>query len=135
MAEDKHVQLWETPATEFLTAVNETLGGEHKFTQLIDMIFVGTCSRGHGRGFFQLTAREFGNLQEGHFGPILKRNPEAKTILVISECCGQYHEHFQEALRLEHPEITWVFPEHSDYCDHKTVEKVARDLINAKLLS
>lgn len=135
MIVQKHLGFGETEVAEFLTLVNEVLGGEHSFTEPVDLIFVGTCSHGHGRGYFQHTTKEGGHLQEGHFKPILERNPNAKTILLVGECCGQYRPRFQEELRKEHPEINWLFPDHRDYCERTTVENIARDLIDAGVLS
>ena len=112
------------------------LGCEHSFTEPVDLIFVGTCSHGHSKGFFQHTTKELGEFREGYFTFVVRRNPRAKTILVISECCGQYSAEFQEGLRQEIPEIMWIFPRHTDYCAQDLrVAEVARDLIDAGIIS
>lgn len=129
------------PAEGFLEDLNVPLKDgapppypPYKFTRQIDIVIIGTCSYGHGRGWGDHTRSRYDDVpnQDYFAGPLDSYKP--KTVLLISECCGTYSQAFQRKLRKMYPEIEWIIPEVRDYGERIDRQDCAEDLLRAGIL-
>ena len=127
---------WSAAEGDFLSELKAVVPGEYMFAQSIDYIFVGTCSRAHGRGFFPQCVLPGGEPASDLFDGGNGIPDDAKVILMVSNCCGQYRESFQTEVRKRFPQITWLFPDHGDFMeDNVPVKVLADNLVKAGILS
>jgi hypothetical protein len=66
--------------------------------------------------------------------------PLGNTVLVLSDCCGQYSGDDQEKIRLSLPGITFLFPDQPDFCGSFQISeinayKLAKCLIDSGVLN
>src|SRR5690348_9416087 len=110
----------------------EKLGGKWKWRKKFDVVFMGTCSTGYGRGYIgTLRHDEYHHL---HINPnffkqeMKKKKP--KRALLLSECCGNYGQEHVDELRRLYPKTEWVAPGPiRDYCENARVDFVIEDLV------
>ena len=111
-----------TPA-EFLTSLCADSGTTVRFTdpahETTDFVFIGECSRE-------------GMRKEIHdFERFVEKHPNAKSVVVLSGCCGNYTDRLKEVARAKFPEITWHFPSVGDLCNCQSrVHHIRQSLIS-----
>lgn len=127
---------------EFIASLNEKFGDilrTFSFAQKVDLVRLGTCSTGFGHGYQHDVSAGSCNVPNlDLYRHLFEDTSEGSTILVISECCGQYSSAFQEEIKKSLPQFRWIFPHHGDFGEHMTDrdwEKLAGDLVWQEILS
>ena len=108
------------------------LGEQWKFTEEFDLIFMGTCSSGHGHGYFAHTLKEeYGRATiNPDFFEHDMTETAPKKVLLLSECCGQFGPKQIEELKRLYPQTEWVTPSLiADYCEQAQTDRVLEDLV------
>lgn len=105
-----------------------------EFIQKFDLIFVGTCSSGHGHGYFHHTLKWDKDFSRTSVNPKFFNEDmeeiKPRRVLLLSECCGQFGENTVEELEQMYPGVEWVAPTLiADYCENATTDRVIFDLV------
>lgn len=112
------------PRNEPTTDLFEHERKSFKFTKSVDTVVESGCSA-HG-------------CEVSFLDNIFLAHPEAKVILVLPDCCGQFASRTQETLRACKPDVTWLFPQIGDYCTNmfgRELPYLVESLLSAEILA